>query len=357
VSESSAAARHALRRAARAAGQVERAVGRVAAPGRNIGFPLRAPTIPRGVEVPVEPSNLGADYDTEWARSPAARVARGVIAEGPMRAIVRGLAAPEVFGTDRLDDLRRRAADTDRAESLARSGTRSAHPAPPPLIFAPNHHSHLDTALMVRAVPFTWRKRLVIAAAADYFFDKRWKATVASLSLNVVPIDRESTGRKSADMIRDLVDDGWSLVIYPEGGRSPDGWGQDFKAGAAYLSSRTGAPVVPVFIDGTGSIFGKGMKRPTPGRTKVVFGAPLYPAEDENTRRYNARVEAAVTRLGDEALTDYWTATRRAADGTNPSLTGPEYNGWRRQWELAEQRKLGAAGLRRRQKRRWPDLG
>jgi hypothetical protein len=88
-----------------------------------------------------------------------------------------------------------------------------------------------------------------------------------------------------------------------------------------------------------------------------VFGAPLLPSEDENTRRYNARIEAAVTRLGDEALTDYWTATRRAAQGTNPSLTGPEYNGWRRQWELGEHRKLGAAGLRRRQKRRWPDLG
>jgi hypothetical protein len=64
-----------------------------------------------------------------------------------------------------------------------------------------------------------------------------------------------------------------------------------------------------------------------------------------------------VTRLGDEALTDYWTATKRAAQGTNPKLTGPEYNGWRRQWELAERRKLGAAGLRRRQKRRWPDIG
>ena len=55
MSETSAAARHALRRAARAAGQLERAVGRVAAPGRNVGFPFRAPTIPRGVEVPVEP--------------------------------------------------------------------------------------------------------------------------------------------------------------------------------------------------------------------------------------------------------------------------------------------------------------
>ena len=342
TTETSAAARHALRRAARAAGQVERAVGRVAAPGRNVGFPYRKPTVPKGAEVPEEPATLGADYDTDWARSPAARVARGVIAEGPMRAIVRGLADPEVFGTDRLDDLRRQAADS--------------HQPPPPLIFAPNHHSHLDTALMVRAVPFTWRKRLVVAAAADYFFDKRWKATLAALSLNGVPIDRESTGRRSADMIRELVEDGWSLVIYPEGGRSPDGWGQDFKAGAAYLSSRTGAPVVPVFIDGTGSIFGKGMKRPKPGRTRVVFGAPLHPIDGESSRRFNARIQAAVTTLADEATTDWWTAQRRAAAGTSPTLGGPHYTGWRRHWELTTRRRQGIAGWRRPPTRRWPDI-
>ena len=74
--------------------------------------------------------------------------------------------------------------------------------------------------------------------------------------LNALPIDREATGRKSSDQIRELIDQRWSLVIYPEGGRSPDGWGQEFKGGAAYLSGRTGAPVVPVFIDGTGAIFG-----------------------------------------------------------------------------------------------------
>jgi 1-acyl-sn-glycerol-3-phosphate acyltransferase len=141
-------------------------------------------------------------------------------------------------------------------------------------------------------------------------------------------------------------------VIYPEGGRSPDGWGQEFKGGAAYLSSRTGAPVVPMFIDGTGAIFGKGMKRPKPGKTKVVFGAPLMPVDGESTRRFNARIQTEVTMLGDEALTDYWNARRRRAAGTSPKLTG-----WRRQWALAEHRKLGKAGLRRRQKRRWPDLG
>jgi 1-acyl-sn-glycerol-3-phosphate acyltransferase len=115
--------------------------------------------------------------------------------------------------------------------------------------------------------------------------------------------------------------------------------------------------VVPVFIDGSGAIYGKGMKRPKPGHTKVVFGAALRPTEGENTRRYNARIDAAVTALGDEALTDFWTARQRAARGSSPKLTGPEYNGWRRQWAIAEQRKLGAAAKRRRQKRRWPDLG
>ncbi len=326
-----------VRRAQRVAGRAESAVRAVAKPLRNYGFPYRSPSVPRGVEVPHQPSTLGADYDTDWARTPVAQAARAVITEGPLRLLVRGIANPDVVGLDRLADLMRR-------------------DDPPAVIFAPNHHSHVDTGLMIRAIPWCWRKNLVVAAAADYFFDQRWKAMMSALVLNAIPIDREVTGRRSSDMFRDLIADGRSLLIYPEGGRSPDGWGQSFKGGAAYLSSRSGAPVVPVFIDGTGAIFGKGMKRPKPGRTKVVFGAALWPHDDENTRRYNSRIEDAVTRLGDEALTDFWIAGRRAAQGTSPSLAGPEFTSWRRQWELGERRKLGASGLRRRQ-RRWPDLG
>jgi hypothetical protein len=112
-----------------------------------------------------------------------------------------------------------------------------------------------------------------------------------------------------------------------------------------------------VFIDGTGAIYGKGMKRPKPGQSKVLFGAPLSPLEGENTRRFSARIEAAVAALGDEALSDFWTARQRAAKGMSTALSGPEYSGWRRQWSLADQRKLGAAGMRRRQNRRWPDIG
>jgi len=327
-----------LQRAQRAAGAAEDALRRAAMPLRNFGFPYRAPTVPRGVEVPPEVSGLGAHYDTGWARRPLASSVRTVMVEGPVRLAARVLASPEILGTDRLADL-------------------AAMEDAPALIFTPNHHSHLDTGLMIRSVPATWRHKLVVAAAADYFFDKRWKAALSALSLNAIPIDRELTGRTSSDLIKGLIDDGYSLVIYPEGGRSPDGWGQDFKGGAAYLSARTGAPVVPVFIDGTGAIFGKGMKRPKPGRTKVVFGAPMRAEDGESTRRFNARIEAAVTTLGDEAITDFWTARQRAAAGTSPTLNGPDHTGWRRDWALAERRELGNAGLRRRQKRRWPDLG
>ena len=328
---------HRVRRAQRALGTVESTARAITAPVRSAGFPLRAPTAPRGVDVPRSRSELGADYDTAWARRPVAGAVRALIAAGPLRLAVAAVATPEVVGLDRLADL-------EREED------------PPALIFAPNHHSHIDTGLMIRAIPAAWRRDLVVAAAADYFFDTQWKAALSALSLNAIPIDRSITNRTSSDMFRDLVADGHSLLIYPAGGRSPDGWGQTFKGGSAYLSSRTGAPVVPVFIDGTGAIYGKGARRLRPGRTKVVFGTPLRARADENTRRFNARIEAAVARLGDEALTDFWTASQRAAAGTNPPLTGPDHQGWRRQWELGDRRRRSTTGPRRPQRRRWPDL-
>jgi len=327
-----------LRKVAKLGDAAGSAVQAVLKPVKALGFPYRKPSVPKGQKVPVSPDKLGANFETDWARKAPAKAVRSIVTNGPVRAAIKLIANPEIDGRDRLADLER----LDEA---------------PAVIFAPNHHSHIDTGVMIVAVPEPWRSKLVVAAAADYFFDTKVKGTLAALTLNAFPIDREVTGRKSSDQLRDLIEDGWSLVIYPEGGRSPDGWGQEFKGGAAYLANRTGAPVVPVFIDGSGAIFGKGMKKPKPGKTKVVFGSPLYPIEGESTRRFNARIEAAVTALGDEALTDYWTAKQRAASGTNPKLTGPEYNGWRRQWALAEHRKLGKAGQRRRQKRRWPDLG
>ena len=303
----------------------------------SVGFPYRAPEVPRGVTVPELPSRLEANYETAWAREAPARAVRRLLQAGPLRLFVKIVADPEIAGLDRLADFRP-----------------AKNEDPPALIFTPNHHSHLDTGLCLMAIPEPWRSKIVVGAAADYFFTTRISAASSALMLNAIPIDRESLSRKSSDFAKQLIDEGWSLLLFPEGGRSPDGWGQPFKGGAAYLSASTGAPIVPVYIDGAGAIFGKGMKRLKPGRSKVVFGQPLPPVEGENTRRFNERIELAVTELGDEALSDWWGARQRAAERRNPALTGPEYRGWRRQWALSEHRKLGKAGQRTRQKRTWP---
>ena len=138
------------------------------------------------------------------------------------------------------------------------------------------------------------------------------------------------------------------MLIFPEGGRSPDGWGQPFRGGAAYLSLRCGVPVVPVHLQGTGRILRKGAKLPTPSSTTVTFGDPLRPEEGEDSRRFAARIEDAVAALADETATNWYEARVRAHRRANPPLAGPEVAKWRRAW---------AAGPTRRdakRKRRWP---
>jgi 1-acyl-sn-glycerol-3-phosphate acyltransferase len=153
-----------------------------------------------------------------------------------------------------------------------------------------------------------------------------------------VPIERHRVDRMSANRLAALLEDGWSLVIFPEGGRSPDGWGQPHRAGAAWLAARTGRPVVPIHIEGTRRILPRGKGRLSPGRTQVTFGRPLRGGPSES-RDLAARLERAVEALADEQATDWWTATRRAAQRASPSLTGPSAAApWRRTWAVGADR-------------------
>ena len=125
------------------------------------------------------------------------------------------------------------------------------------MIFAANHASHIDTPLLLTTLPVEFRHRTVVAAASDYFFDRTWKSVLWSFALAAIPIERSKVNRKSADTAAELLEDGWNLVIFPEGGRSPDGWTQPFRGGAAYLARRTGRPVVPVYLHGTRHVLPK----------------------------------------------------------------------------------------------------
>jgi 1-acyl-sn-glycerol-3-phosphate acyltransferase len=278
------------------------------------GFPLRAPTWPGTVPRPPAPSRTGLDFDTGWARQPAARLARAALLDLAIRPAVHVLASPTVDGRERLDAVEA------------------------PVIFAANHHSHADTGLLLSLLPERFRRKTVVAAAADYFFDRRAKGTFHALTFGAVPMERTKVNRRSAEVATDLLADGWSLVIFPEGGRSPDGWAQEFRGGAAYLAVRSGRPVVPVYIEGTRQMWPKGQRLPRPHKVTVTFGTPISPDPGEDARRLAARIERAVAALADERATDWWTARRRAADGTTPAIRGPEAAPWRRHWALGQRR-------------------
>jgi 1-acyl-sn-glycerol-3-phosphate acyltransferase len=274
------------------------------------GFPLRAPTWPGTVPRPPAPSRTGLDFDTAWARTPAARLARAALLDLAIRPAVHALASPTVDGRERLDAL------------------------DAPVIFAANHHSHADTGLLLSLLPERFRRKTVVAAAADYFFDRRAKGTFHALAFGAVPMERTKVNRRSAVVATDLLADGWSLLIFPEGGRSPDGWAQEFRGGAAYLAVRSGRPVVPVYLQGTRNMWPKGQRLPRPHKVTVTFGTPISPDPGEDARRLAARLERAVAALADERATDWWTARRRSAEGTTPAIRGPEASPWRRSWAL-----------------------
>ncbi len=199
-------------------------------PLRAIGrarFPLGAPDWPSGVDRPPPERKIGLDYDHEWSRRYAARLVRAVMLDNVTRPLAQFVAPTTVRGDEYLRHLEA------------------------PVIFAANHASHLDTPLLLTTLPVRFRHRTVVAAAADYFFDRKWKATLWSLTLAAIPIERARVNRRSAEIAADLLRDDWSLVIFPEGGRTPDGWAQEFRGGAAYLALRTGTPVVPVYLHGT----------------------------------------------------------------------------------------------------------
>ena len=290
---------------------------------RGAGFPLAPPTWPSTVPRPPVESKLGTAYDTRWARSPAARAARTALQEAVGAPLVRLVASPTVEGLDRMSHLDE------------------------PLIFAANHASHLDAPLLVSVIPARWRRELFVAGAADYFFDTAAKAAAFAFVLNAVPIERNRPSRASANRAAELLSDGWSMLIFPEGGRSPDGWSQAHRAGAAWLAERTGRPVVPVHVEGTHRILAKGSRRLRPGRTTVTFGRPLRPCGD--ARALASRLEAAIAELADEGATDWYSARLRAAAGRTPPLTGPEASPWRRAWALGERRPL-----RPSRSGRWP---
>src|SRR5439155_10081961 len=274
---------------------------------RRRTFPFTKPTWPGSLDMPPVERKTGVDFDTEWARRYPARLGRALVLDNVGRPLVNLVAAPAIKGADRIEHLEG------------------------PAVFAANHASHMDVPLLLTTLPERFRHRTAIAAGADYFFDRRWKGAMWAFLINAFPIERTRISRRGADLAGSLLAEGWNVIIFPEGGRSPDGWGQEHKPGAAFIALRHGVPIVPVHLEGTRRILKRGAKMLTPSSTTITYGTPLRADEGEDARAFAARVERAVAALADEQASDWWPASRRAASGTTPALSGPSNAGvWRR---------------------------
>jgi long-chain acyl-CoA synthetase len=180
-----------------------------------------------------------------------------------------------------------------------------------PVVFAANHQSHLDTPSILVALPARWRARVAVAMAKEFFEAhfhpvghsrvERFRSTslyvLAAFFFNAFPLpQRESGARRTLRYIGDLLGDGWSVLIYPEGERTETGAIGRFRAGVGMVGSRLRVPVVPVRLDGLDRVLHKSWRRPHPGPVRVAFGAPLELTGDD----YQAlarQVEDAVRRI------------------------------------------------------------
>ncbi len=162
-----------------------------------------------------------------------------------------------------------------------------------PLILVANHASHMDTPVILSALPRKLRKRTVVAAAADYFYKNRIVASLVSLIFNTVPIERNGGGgvSKSGSHLDKLLDQGWSVLLYPEGTRSRGGVPGTLRRGAAVMAAAHHLTIVPIRVTGTaqamppGRLWPKRLRdKPVPKRHRieVSFGEPIKASGDAN---------------------------------------------------------------------------
>lgn len=264
---------------------------------------------PRSAE-PWAPRPVPREFPTGWARTPAAAAVRTAVQRGLLKPVVWAQTNPTVTGLDLIENVRG------------------------PVIFIANHASHLDAPLILGSLPQRLRRRMAVGAAADYFFDARWRASLTALVFNAFPVERQGS-RRLRSLAPRLLDEGWNLLLFPEGTRSQDGWMSGFRLGAAQLCCSRRIPAVPLALRGSFAAMPRGRNWPVPGRPRVAvhFGVPVRPREGESTREFNERLTQAVSRLWAEEELGWYRSLRAMADDSIERPAGPDAARWRRVWE------------------------
>ena len=257
----------------------------------DVDRPGRMHSDPRQSEAAVEtvtPTQTApvADFPT-WNQSGLARLVRRVGLTAFLLPLTRLFASVTVEGLDRLNAT------------------------PDPVVYAANHQSHMDGPVILAAMPASRRYNVATAAAKEFFaahFHPRshtWSQRLtsgvnyylSSLFFNVFPLPQREAGTRDAiRYLGQLLGQGRSVLIFPEGRRSDDGSIDTFQPGVGMIASRLRVAIIPVRIEGVDRILHHTWRMARPGRARVTFGDALY-LEGESYRDLAKQVENAVRAL------------------------------------------------------------
>jgi 1-acyl-sn-glycerol-3-phosphate acyltransferase len=249
---------------------------------------------------------------TGWARLAPMRGLRELVQAVGVKSVMRKELAVEVYGLDELRQL---------------DG---------PALIVANHASHLDTAVLVSTLPAKRRRRTAVGVASGYFFDSWVRTSASAIAFNAFPIGTfpiEQGDGGLTPLPAKLLAKGWTVVIFPEGTRSSDGFLRPFRLSAAELAVECQVPVVPVGILGTYAAMPRGSYWPVPGRSRVAvrYGMPMMPRAGETANEFGTKIAEAVKQLLAEDAATWWKTQRGLA-----VAPGPPSASWRRIWQQSD---------------------
>jgi 1-acyl-sn-glycerol-3-phosphate acyltransferase len=157
-------------------------------------------------------------------------------------------------------------------------------------VFASNHQSIYDIPVLFWTLDF--ELRILAKASLGAFPFLGWHLARTGHVL----VDRKNPGADLFRQVRTLMQSGYSLIVFPEGTRSPDGALARFRAGTFMMAIEAGLPIVPVAIDGSRFVMPKGQLTTSPGHVRVEVLDPIPTAgrKPEEARQVARAVQDAV---------------------------------------------------------------
>ena len=167
-------------------------------------------------------------------------------------------------------------------------------------VYFANHTSHLDAMVIWAALPSAIRDKTRMVAAKDYWDAGPVRRYFAKRVLKTVLIDRESVSLKNTpvQVMVDEIKNDYSLILFPEGGRSQDGTLGEFKSGLYYLCRRRpDLELIPIYLNNLNSILPRGATLPVPMLSRVIFGPPMWLEMNERKESFLDRAREAILKL------------------------------------------------------------